>query len=76
MGFDGSGDKGTSASVALTSPQAELLRLLDKLVSLAASDAMTNIQALPEVCIRPSIEVCVGILPRITLVPHRNSQSM
>jgi hypothetical protein len=48
MDSDNTGDICTAASIELTSPQAELLTLLEKLVCLATSDAMSNMQALPE----------------------------
>jgi hypothetical protein len=63
MDFDGSDDKSTSTNIELTSSQTELLALLEKLVSLATSDAMINIQALPQVSRRLSIEICDRILP-------------
>jgi hypothetical protein len=52
MEFDNSVSTGAPISVELTNAQAELLMLLMKLVSLLASDAVTDIQALPEVCRR------------------------
>jgi len=63
MDFDDSASRGASASIELTSTQAELLTLLEKLVCLVTSDAMINMQALPEVCRRPFIGGCGGILP-------------
>jgi hypothetical protein len=53
MSSGDSASRSASASVKLTSTQAELLTLLNKLVCLIASDAMTNMQDLPEVCKRP-----------------------
>jgi hypothetical protein len=47
-----SSSRSASADGQLTSAQAELLVLLQKLVHLIASDAMTNMQGLPEVCRR------------------------
>jgi len=62
MNFDDSDDKDISASIALTSSQAELLRLLDKLVSLTALNEMINIQTLLKICIKLFIKVYVRIL--------------
>lgn len=47
-----SSSRNASADGQVTSAQAELLVLLQKLVYLIASDAMTNMQDLPEVCRR------------------------
>jgi hypothetical protein len=63
MDFDSSGCRSTPASIELTSTQVELLALFDKFVSLVTSDAMVNIQVLPEVCKMLFIGVCGGTLP-------------
>ncbi len=47
-----SSSRSASTGGHLINVQAELLVLLQKLVRLIASDAMTNIQDLPEVCRR------------------------
>jgi hypothetical protein len=47
--------KNASSDVKLTSAQAKLLMLFKKLVCLIASEAMTDIENVPEVRERPSV---------------------
>jgi hypothetical protein len=55
-------DTGASDSVELTDPQVEILRQLERLLSLAPDEVMINVQTLPEVCRRLFISL-VWILP-------------
>jgi hypothetical protein len=57
MNFNRSSDKDISVSVKLTNSQAELLMLVEKLVCLAISDAIINMQAMPEVCRGPFLKL-------------------